>query len=529
MTAWQTLQTNFNMYISDFLCKIRSALLTPTDTSTLRQFIRKIGYLYPPEYIKAHIHADYIQLSHIKNKHIIAYITLQLNEYQRSSNRTGSTFLSDRVNLPLHILIDSENIDYRIFSLRHANWWDRYGLFNQIKKTEFGETDWLYTAHVPIKEDEQRYIFAHLQPCSRLQKNLAFIQSHLNSIIKIQITSVQQTNTAINRIYITEPNHTFCPWIIFIQKIAATEWLLTAQHHGAIILSRRGIFPSATSTDESNETTIFKEIVTTLRYLQRHKYKENEAFTLITAGFSGQFSPSHTTDDIQQRLPIADTHAIPARDIDKRMLLLEESIITWCINVIKTFFRVGVPHYYRRSLKPRIFAPHRSAYWLPFISLRILYTTTFACSLVTFWWMFQAICINHDIIKIEQTKSILSHTTNDPIHMHKATFFQHYKNLRGLNPLDFIKKLPAILGKDTQITQFSWSSYYKDNQWHPKFQATLLLPSRLFNEKRKNISHKSYQKYKQRISANLAHTINASITWTPTAHKNIYTIGVSWK
>ena len=529
MTAWQTLRTNLNMCFSDFLYKIRKALLTPTDISILRQFIRKAGYLYPSEYIKVHIHSDYIQFSHIKNKQIIEQSILQSDQYEPSFNCTESTFLNTRTNLPLHILIYSESIDYRIFSLRHAKWWDRYGIFNQIKKTEFSDPNWLYTAHVPTKEDEQRYVFAHLQPCPRLHRNLTFIQSHINSIIKIQITSVQQTMTAIDHVYMTEPNHTFCPWVIFIQKTTSTEWLLTAQHYGAIILSRRGFFSSSEIREYPNEASIFNEITTTLRYLQRHNYKENEAFTLITTGFSEVLSPNHITGDMQQRLPIADIHTIPARDIDKRILLPEESIARWVITLIKSFFKVGIPHYYRKSLKPQMFAPHQNAYWIPFISLRILYTATFVCSLTTFWWAFQAINITHDTLTIEQEKSILSRTTNDPIHMRKATFFQHYQNLKGLNPLDFIKKLPMILGKDTQISQFMWSSYHKDNQWHPKFQATLSLPAHLFNEKRKTLNPKSYKKYKQRISTNLTSAINASITWTPTAHKNVYTIGVSWK
>ena len=285
MTVWQNLKISASSQILELLQETSKKLVKPVDH--IREFAKDFFASKPPEFIKVHVNSNAISLFHIKNRYVLD--RFKVNTAQIKSVQLAS-FLSSRSALPLQILIDDENVDYRLISLSQTKWWNHHGLFNQIKITEFDKTDWIYHEHVPSPTDAHRHAFIAFKPSPILLETFMYLNNLQNPVAKIQITSVQQTMAAIDRIKEHEQMRSFCPWSLFIRRISDTEWLLSAQQYGAIVLSRRGKF----AANYSEESMIENEITTTLRYLQRNGYEEGENLTLITAGFSDEFNASNS-------------------------------------------------------------------------------------------------------------------------------------------------------------------------------------------------------------------------------------------
>ncbi len=260
MTVWQNLKINSSPQILELMQETCKKLATPF--GHIHEFVKEFFAPKPPEFIKIRINPNTISLFHIKNRHILDRFEITTSQVKSD---LLAPFLTPRATLPLQILIDDENVSYRLISLRQTKWWNRHGLFNQIKIAEFDKTDWIYHEHVPSPTDAHRHVFIAFKPSPILLETFMYLNNLQNPVAKIQLTSVQQTMAAIDRVKQHEPMRSFCPWSLFIRKVSDTEWLLSAQQYGAIVLSRRGTF----AANSSEESMIEGEIATTLRYLQR--------------------------------------------------------------------------------------------------------------------------------------------------------------------------------------------------------------------------------------------------------------------
>ncbi|MES2608142.1 MAG: hypothetical protein V4544_05395 [Pseudomonadota bacterium] len=475
----------------------------------------------PPEFIKIHIHPNHITLFHIKNRHI-----LDRFEVETSQLKTGALafFLAPRSALPLQILIDNEDVNYRLISLRQTKWWNRHGLFNQIKIAEFDKTDWVYHEHVPCSADSHRYVFIAFKPSTTLLETFMYLNNFKNPVAKIQLTSVQQTVAAIDRIKKYEPMRSFCPWSLFIRRISDTDWLLSAQQYGAIVLSRRGKF----AANNSEESTIEAEIATTLRYLQRNGYEEGENLTLITAGFSDEFN-GHSFDSVS----ITDVIPVPVRDIDTRIQLdshfsdLSENGF-WILNHVRTILRKP-NSFYTKGFSPRLMLSQRLAYWIPYICKRVIIPLSIACFFTLITYASKTHTLKENIKATLFKKEAMFSTTGDEKRRQAAANFNVFKDLTGENPLIFLKTLSISLTKEAYITQFSWDAKKTNNHWLSSFEAIITLPDHSLLTKRKTKNNKNLATYQQKVQRKLQKSYpNAKIIWLPIHGKSAYTLGVSW-
>lgn len=519
MKVWQNLQINSPPHIFTRLKEACKKIMQPFETGY--SSLKKVFVHNPPEFISIRIHHTSVSLIHIKNRHILERIDLS---HSQLKSEQQNDFLAQRSTLPLHILIDDEDTSYKLISLQHTKWWNRHGLFNQIKIAEFNQSDWVYHEHVPCPTDSHRHVFIAFKPSSILLETFMYLKTLKNSIAKIQLTSVQQTAAAIDRIKEHEPMRSFCPWSLFIRKISDTEWLLSAQQYGAIVLSRRGTF----AANSSEEALIENEIATTLRYLQRNGYEEGENLTLITAGFSDQFN-AHSFDSVC----VTDVIPVPVRDIDTRIQL--DSHFTelssygfWILNQLRSVLGKSNP-VYKKGFNPRIMLSQRLSYWVPFICQRIFIPISMACFLAIIIFTSKTQTLREELKTTRFKKEAMFSTTGDDKRRLEAANFDVFKNLTGENPLVFFKKLSMSLTKAMYITQFSWDTKKSNNRWVSSFDAMIAISEPSTHSKRKAKNPKAIITHQQKVQKKLKNNYpNAKIIWLPIPGKSAYTLGVTW-
>lgn len=519
MTVWQNLKINSSPQILELMQETCKKLVTPFDH--ICEYVKQTFAYKPPEFIKIRIHPNTISLFHIKNRHILDRFDAP-NSQIKTAELTS--FLAARSTLPLQILIDDEDASYKLISLQQTKWSNRRGLFNQIKIAEFDKADWVYHEHVPSPVDAHRHVFIAFKPSTALLETFMYLNNLQNPIAKIQLTSVQQTIAAIDRIKKHEPMRSFCPWSLFVRKVSNTEWLLSAQQYGAIVLSRRGTF----AANSSEESMIESEIATTLRYLQRNGYEEGENLTLITAGFSDQFN-AHSFDSVC----ITDVIPVPVRDIDTRIQLDSHfselsSHGFWILNQLRSILKKPNA-VYKKGFNPPFMLSQRFAYWVPFFCRRIIIPINIVCFVALITYASKTHVLREDIKATLFKKEAMFSTTGNEKRRIDAANFDVFKNLVGENPLTFLKTLSISLTKEAYITQFSWNTKKLNNHWLSSFESTIALPEHSSLMKRKTRSNKVLATYQQKVQKKLQKSYpNAKIVWLPIPGKAAYTLGVSW-
>jgi hypothetical protein len=329
---------------------------------------------------------------------------------------------------------------------------------------------------------------------------------------------------AIDRVKQHEPMRSFCPWSLFIRKVSDTEWLLSAQQYGAIVLSRRGTF----AANSSEESMIEGEIATTLRYLQRNGYEEGENLTLITAGFSDEFN-AHSFESVS----ITDVIPVPVRDIDTRIQLGSHfSELSahgfWILNEVRSILRKH-NSFYKKGFNPRLMLSQRLAYWTPFICQRVIMPISIICFLALITYASKTHVLREDIKTTLFKKEAMFSTTGDEKRRLAAANFDVFKDIIGENPLIFLKALSIALTKEAHITHFSWNTQKLNNRWLPSFEATVVLPEYSSLTKRKTKSNKVLSTYQHKVQKKLQKSYpNAKVVWLPIPGKASYTLGVSW-
>ena len=514
MTVWQNLKINSTPHSVKRMHEMGRMLITPFFhlSAFLKQFIAH----KPPEFIKIHIQQNTVTLFHIKNRHILDRLESSISQIKTSQ---APSFLARLSTLPLQILIDDETVNYRLISLTKTNYWNRYGLFNQIRLAEFDSTDWIYNEHVPSPSDKYRYVFIGFKPSALILEMFTYLNNLQNPIARIQLTSVQQTAAALTRITEHESVRNFCPWSLFVRKVSDTEWLLSAQQYGAIVLSRRGTF----ATNSTEEKTIEDEITTT-----RNGYEDGEHVTLITAGFSDEFN-KYSFNSIS----VANVLSVPVRDIDVRIQLGShaDEFSTrgfWILNQFRSILK-RPQSLYCKGFNPRAMLNQRLAYWIPFMCYRLIIPISAVCFLVLLTCASKTQHLNHELKTTLFKKEAMLTTTGDEKRRQAAENFDVFKDLIGENPLLFLKNLSVSLTKEMRISQFSWNSSKIENHSKTSFEATITLQNGSPLAKRKTKNNKTLSSHQQRVQKRLQkYYPSAAIVWLPIPGKEAYTLGVSW-
>jgi hypothetical protein len=228
MTIWQNLKINSTSRIITPVFDIYKALggiILKLTTWIVRFFASQ-----PPEFIKTHIHQNKLIFSHIKNQCVLVRYEI---DAAKINPKELNMFLEPRSTLPLHVFIDNEDVNYKLISLRKNEWWSGYGIFNQIRISEFDAEDWIYSENIPSPRDLYRHIFIGFKPSPKMLAAFSCLTKFTNPIAKIQLTSVQETAAAIH--WINENKHlkNIQPWSVFIRRASSNDWILSAYLYDA--------------------------------------------------------------------------------------------------------------------------------------------------------------------------------------------------------------------------------------------------------------------------------------------------------
>lgn len=519
MTVWQNLKINSFDRMLDRIYEFKKDISKVI--SYLKSVITYIRLRSKNDFLSVSIQKNKINIKHIKDCAIHTSISSDIETIKTSDI---SLFLDQHITLPMQILIDCEDVSYKAISLHQTKWWNRYGLFNQISIVEFEETDWTYSEYVPTPYDRFRHLFIGFRPTQLTLDAFSFIKTLRNPIAKIQLNSIRQTVAA--NTYLQKYNYmqTSYQWVLFIRKISTTEWLLSAQQYGAILLTRRGMFNS----DKTDEEVIDAEISITLRYLYRTGYEENSELALIASGFSDSFLNHHfESANISNLITVSE--AIIDQDLYSSSDINSFSQRNfWLFNRLISFFKMPCKSYVR-ELKPASMRNQYFAYWLPIYARQLIIPIIVLCVMT----IINAKEIYHfnNLINTNTTKAeAIQLKVADLPRQKIAANYNVFMSLNGENPLQFLKILSSSLSKHMYISNFSWAVSAAKEKNKPFFEAILYYKDATVSDSSKHKKTKRMSDKARMINLKLKHHYpNIVVKIEPIANKSAYAVGVSWE
>lgn len=518
MTAWQNLKINSLSHLMDSMHEFKKNI--PKVIHYLNKNITNILQKNEDDFIRVSIQKNQIIFNHIKGESITNQASVNIEEL--SATQVPSFVLSNSF-LPLQISIDCEDVTYKIISLNQTKWWNRYGLFNQISIAEFEEEDWTYSEYVPSPYDRFRHLFIGFRPTQHTLDAFSFIKTLKNPVAKIQLSSINQTMTA--NTYLQKHNYlqTSYQWVLFIRKVSSTEWLLSAQQYGAILLTRRGLFHA----DKTEEESIDAEINTTLRYLHRAGYEQNNELALMSSGFSDVFNNYYF-----KSANISNLIAVPTQVIDKH-LYSTTPLNTfvhrnfYVITKFLSFFKFTVQPY-KKEFKPSSMTNQRLAYWLPIWARQLIIPSFILCA-ITITNTYKIYDLNAKISENTLKAKTIQPRIGNTARQQEVANYNVINELPSENPIMFLKTLSSSLSKNMHITDFSWSaSTTTPNQ--PFFEATVHYTDTNHTNNRKHKKTKKVPDKTKVITSKLKyHYPNIVVKIEPKENKSTYKVGISWE
>lgn len=492
----------------------------PKAVHYLNNILLKILQKNEDAFVCVSIQKNAITFKHIRNNTVQDQITTDIGALNATQ---VPLFLANENILPLQILIDCEDVTYKIISLNQTKWWNRYGLFNQISIAEFEEADWTYSEYIPSPYDRFRHLFIGFRPTKQTLEAFSFINALKNPIAKIQLSSINQTVAA--NTYLQKHNYlqTSYQWVLFVRKVSSTEWLLSAQQHGAILLTRRGTF----HTDKSEEESIDAEISTTLRYLHRTGYDQNNELALISSGFSDTFNNHHF-----KSANISNLITVPSKVIDKTVYSATPiNSFThrnfWAITKVLLFFRFNNKSY-RKEFKPSSMTNQRLAYWFPLYARQLIIPSIilFVMALTNTYKIHR---FDAKISQNTSNKEAIKSKISDATRQKTVANYSVLNELSGENPLQFLKALSTSLSKNMYIIDFSWGASTSTVN-HPFFEATVQHNDTSQTDNRKPKKTKKVSDKIKVITSKLKQRYPKIVVKAEqTANQSAYKVGISWE
>jgi hypothetical protein len=92
---------------------------------------------YPRDYLNLYESQGTLSLYHFKNNLLVHAQEISLEDYE------WREYVCQHSNLPIHLILQGQDCEFRSFATKQINIWDRFFLFNQLKTNEFQSDDLL--------------------------------------------------------------------------------------------------------------------------------------------------------------------------------------------------------------------------------------------------------------------------------------------------------------------------------------------------------------------------------------------------
>jgi hypothetical protein len=507
MTFWQSFTFNRSIHVDRLFQGVQELLKRVGPY--LSQVHDRLTESYPKSYLGFVIRSQVIVISRFVDDVLVEQKTFHFAE---ETQNALSNYLQQHADLPLHIIFQGGEADFRLASLKHVRFFDRPSLLRQIKMGEFSHHHWTLKLYSPTQDDRYRYLLAGVRPTQILKNVLEFVLAQPNPIAGVHLWPILLAQQVLFE------NPTANKWVFILHKQDDDFWHLVVCQNGAVVMYRHGFFDNLKKIDQQ----LSKEVVATLRYLNRNGFQEGDDITILQSNIPPLSLPS----DVHADIVTLDTPIVPYAPLLKRWNLrtfLGELIF----KIFGSRFANNLPQK-QGSLNLSAFLPQRLAYVLPQVLTQILPPFVLFFIMAGALFFVKSHSQQGALNTLNEQIQKLTLTDADQKNLANARLFHYYKAHLPTNPALILKTLSKHLTASAVVTDIKWApTTLPDLPFSLKVKISFDEAS--LTKVKKGAKMSSLETLQNKISQTIQKEFKtAHIQWQPTNQKNAYTLNISY-
>ncbi len=407
---------------------IKNTEATPKAEVTI---YNEIGYLETIQnYFKAmwqrivnwkHYPRDFINLYESQGKFVLCHFKSNLLVHTQdisAADYDWREYLSQHPSLPIYLILQGQDCEFRSLPTNQIRIWDRFFLFNQIKTNDFNEDD-LVHHYQPKQQTEKVDIFVSIKSNESLKQIFKILSLTKNPIGGVLSWDIEQSLAMKKQVSFARPLRA---WVVTLIPIDSNASTILVMHQDKILLQRIILIKN---TDE-----LEKELRSTLRFLQRQGYKEGQAVSVLV--------PENNV--VTTEFSNAELELIP---VSKRFLEKES-------------FKPTAPF---MKFIPQTLVQSNLAHELPRLAIKFL--IPFGVILLILWASVQIKSFFQDYEnkwlgqKYEKIQKKTAGNFAEQVHL--STLFMKYIGSNTQNPSNTINGVNRLLKGRTQVLGVTWA------------------------------------------------------------------------
>ncbi len=383
---------------------------------------------YPKDYFNLYESQGKITLCHYKNNLLVRNQEVSLNDTE------WHEYIYQNSSLPIHLVLQGQDCEFRSFPTKQINIWDRFFLFNQLKINEFHPND-LIEHYQPKQSFEKVDILIAIRSSDFLRKIYETLESFKNPIGGVISWDIEQSLAMKKQASITRALQ---QWVVTLIPIENHKFTMLVLRQDAILLQR--VVHSKTTKD------IEKELRSTLRFLQRQGYTEGQHVSILVHEDIIEITEfSHEEFEVVA--------------VSKRLLENES------YKPRKSFLK----------FIPEVLKQANLAYHLPRLSIKFLLPISMILLILwatiqikSFFQDYESKWINSNFEEI--SKKTLGNFSEQ---VHFSKMFANYVSTANNNPSSLIANVNKLLKGKFQVLSITWSQNAQGNELRLNFPAVV--------------------------------------------------------
>lgn len=416
---------------------------------------------YPRDYFNLYESQGKLTLYYYKNNSLVSSQEILL------SDQVFSDYVGQSPSLPINLILQGQDCEFRSLPTEKISVWDRFFLFNQLKTNEFQEDD-LVNHYQPKQHTKKIDVLVAIRSNDFLKKVYKVLAELKNPISGVTSWDIEQSLAMKKQVSTTRGLHN---WVVSLIPMKNHKFTMLVLCKDTIVLQR--VVHSKTTND------IEKELRLTLRFLQRQGYKEGQPVTILV--------PEDTIE-----LSEFSNEEFEAVAVSKRLFEKENYKPT------KSFI----------DFIPKILKQKNLAYHLPRLAIKFL--IPISAVLLIFWSTVQIKSFFQDYefkwVNSNFEKVLKKTTGNFAKEANFSKLFTSYVLAANSNPSEMITNVNKLLKGRAQVLGIAWSTNEQGSELRLNFASTA------------KTKKKDFKKYINQNSERILG--NAKIAWNEEGNNN---------
>ncbi len=458
-------------------------LIWQTVGKNLKEFLqvlwRRLYEVYPENYFSLVLWETSLKVLQFSGQRVVQETKINLAQ---QNFELLAKLLDQFPDYPVQVIFQSDELQFRLLSLKTAKWWDRPVLLRQAREGEFSHADWKQIQAAPCEVDLNRYLLMGLHPSKTLEILIENLKLVSNPFVGLYLWPVILAESLFKKLEQSQPKVPLCKWVFILHRQNADHWQLIVCQDRGILLTRSGTMPK-----KNSKIDFAQEIWATLRYLGRKDYQEGQPVSMILNGFDQELG----LDQISELQIIK----LEPKFDEKHRTLEGLSIGRWFLSFLQK-----KPHTLIGFQRSELYF-HHLAFILPQNILRFSLPLTIGMTLAGFFLWVSNVSLQKEYVFLlqEQMKYVVPEDANQKLET--GQLFKIYQDLQPCNPVPILRNFVGSMSPYAVATEIKWTLLSEENLSAVyRFDMNLVLDSGYFSKtsfaKRKI---QSLEAYKARI------------------------------